>query len=483
MSVNGNDLNILQRDPGGAEAKLERRLSPLNVWALALGCIIGWGAFVMPGNTFLPTAGPLGTIIAMVVAAAILIIIAFNYSYMICKYPVAGGEFTYTNAAFGKTHAFIGSWFLGLCYLSIVPLNATALALIGRNLMGGVFQVGYLYEIAGYSIYAGEIFLALIALAVFAWLSIRGVKFSGMFQTGLVFLLVAGVVVVVVAALISPDASFDNLVPLYSPGNSEIAGILAVVAVAPWAFVGFDTIPQSAEEMKFSPAKSKALMIVSIIFGALIYAALNTITAAVVPDGYATWADYIAAFGDLEGIMALPTFNAAHILLGDVGVALLGIAVACAILSGLCGFYMAASRMLFAMARESVLPAWFGKLHPKYNTPYHAIIFIMVIAMVAPFFGRTALGWIVDMASFGAAIGYGYTSLAATKCAISEKRWTIVISGVLGSIFALTFCILLLVPIEMFGCNLGAESMICLIVWAVLGAVFFFATKKTTRIY
>ena len=53
------------------ELKLEKKLSPLNVWALALGCIIGWGAFVMPGNTFLGKAGPLGTAIAMGAAALI----------------------------------------------------------------------------------------------------------------------------------------------------------------------------------------------------------------------------------------------------------------------------------------------------------------------------------------------------------------------------------------------------------------------------
>jgi len=73
---------------------LEKKLSPLNVWSLALGCIIGWGAFVMPGNTFLGKAGPLGTAIAMCIAALIMIIIAFNYNFMINKYPVAGGEFT-----------------------------------------------------------------------------------------------------------------------------------------------------------------------------------------------------------------------------------------------------------------------------------------------------------------------------------------------------------------------------------------------------
>ena len=70
---------------------LQRKLSPLNVWALALGSIIGWGAFVMPANTFLPNAGPLGTLIAMAAGAIIMVVIALNYSYMINHFPVAGG--------------------------------------------------------------------------------------------------------------------------------------------------------------------------------------------------------------------------------------------------------------------------------------------------------------------------------------------------------------------------------------------------------
>ena len=231
------------------EIKLERKLSKLNVWALAFGCVIGWGAFVMPGNTFLGRAGPLGTAIAMAIAAVVLIIIALNYDYMINRHPVAGGEFTYTQKAFGRNHGFVCSWFLGLSYLAIVPLNATALALIGRNLLGGIFKVGFHYEVAGYSVYFGEMLLAFAALILFAFLSVRGVRFAGVFQTVLAFALVAGVLVVAVAALASGKATWQNLTPAFYPGKSKLGGVLAVVAVAPWAFVGFDTVPQSAKRV------------------------------------------------------------------------------------------------------------------------------------------------------------------------------------------------------------------------------------------
>ena len=91
---------------------LRKRLSPMNVWAIAFGCIIGWGAFIMPGTGFLPNAGPLRTAAGMGAAMLVMLIIAVNYHYMINCYPSAGGSFTYTKELFGYDHAFICSWFL-----------------------------------------------------------------------------------------------------------------------------------------------------------------------------------------------------------------------------------------------------------------------------------------------------------------------------------------------------------------------------------
>lgn len=461
-----------------SEIKLERKLSPVNVWSLALGCIIGWGAFVMPGNTFLGNAGPLGTAIAIGIAALIMIVIAFNYNFMIQKFPVAGGEFAYTQNAFGKVNGFVCAWFLGLSYLAIVPLNGTALALIGRNLLSNVFQFGFHYVVAGYDIYLGEILLAVVALIFFAIMSIRGVKTSGVFQSALVFMLVGGVAIVALAALFGSKASFSNLNPQFFPGKSKIAGVLAVVAVAPWAFVGFDTVPQAAEEFRFSQKKARIIMVISILFGATIYVVLNTITAMVVPEGYASWAEYVSALDGLTGLISLPTFNAAYELLGVAGLVFLGLAVLGAILSGICGFYMATSRLLYSMSKEKVLPAAFSKLHPKYKTPYVAILFVMGIALIAPFFGRTALGWIVDMSSLGAAIGYGYTSAAAAKYAKQEGNTGIFVTGVIGTVMAVAFAVLLLIPIPGLSCSLGKESYICLIVWVLLGLAFFLGSKR-----
>ncbi|MDO4977483.1 MAG: APC family permease [Eubacteriales bacterium] len=460
------------------EIKLEKKLSPMNVWALAFGCIIGWGAFVMPGNIFLPNAGPLGTAIGMLIAALIMIIIACNYNYMINKYPIAGGEFTYTKYSFGDKHAFVCAWFLSLSYATLVPMNATALALIGRNLMGKVFQFGYLYTVSGYDIYLGELLLALGALIIFGTFSIKGVKFAGNLQVLLTIALAGSVTIIGVAALLSPHATLSHLSPSFHPGSSTFSGVLAVLAVSPYCFVGFDTIPQSAEEFNFSVRKTRLIMIISILFGCLVYVVLNTVTAAVVPDGYTNWSDYIDHVSSLNGLESLPTFHAAYQLLGIFGLIFLGIAVTSAILSGIIGFYMATSRILYSMSVEGVIPKWFGVLDEKTKTPKNAILFHMALALIAPFFGRNALTWLVDMTSLGAAIGYGYTSAAAILFARRENNKGIVITGIIGTIMAIILALILLVPIPVLNCSLGKESYFCLVAWILLGLIFYFSPKK-----
>lgn len=450
-----------------SEMKLERKLNPLNVWALALGSIIGWGAFVMPGTTFLPKAGVLGTAIGMAIAAVIMIIIAQNYAYMIQKYPIAGGEYTFTEKTFGKKCAYWCGWFLGLSYLCIVPLNATALALVSRKLLGGVLEFGYLYTVADWNIYIGEILLASFALILFAVLSIRGISVAGWAQTVLALLLVGSVVILVIAAFFSPEVSVENMKPAYPQDTTPMAAIIAVVAVAPWAFVGFDSIPQAAEEFNFSPKKVNMIMIMAIIFGGLVYVILNTITASVMP-----WEQMLAANYDW------PCGEAVEIIMGKAGLMFLGLALICAVLSGIVGFYMATSRLLYSMAREGALPKWFGVIDEKHKTPKNAILFVMVISLLAPWFGRAVLTWIVDMSSIGAAIGYGFTALATfvTIKRSGDRKPFLKVLAIIGAICGLVFVGLLIIPgMPSF---LVPQSRICLVAWIVLGFIFYFWSKK-----
>lgn len=442
-------------------ANLQRKLNPLHVWALALGSIIGWGAFVMPGTTFLPQGGPAGTLIGMALAAVVMSVIALSYGYMIQKYPVAGGEYAYASATFGKAHAFFCVWFLVLAYAAIVPLNATALGLVSQKLFNGLFEFGYLYNVAGYDVYAGEVILASVVLIAFAYLSIKGVGLTGGMQAVLAVCLVGTVAIIGIIAVISPNASVENLSPAFPSDVGPIAACLSVVAVAPWAFVGFDSVPQAAEEFKFSTRKATQIMVVAIVFGAVVYVVMSFVTASVAP-----WEGFIASSRDW------PTGDAVEALAGKVGLVFLGVAVLCATLTGINGFYMATSRLLYSVAKDGSLPQWFARIDENSHTPKNAIIFVMVISLIAPWFGREVLGWIVDMSSLGAAIGFTY---ACATCFVTikrsgDKKPVLRVLAALGTCLGVLFVLLLVVPGS--PSFLSLPSWICLFVWCLLGAVF-----------
>lgn len=449
------------------QTKLDKSLSPINVWALALGSIIGWGAFVMPGNLFLETAGPLGTAIGMMIGAAIMIIIALSYGCMVEKYPVAGGEFAYSFKGFGRTHAFICAWFLGLSYLSTSRSTQPPSDLSAATCSPAFSSKATFYTIAGWEVYLGEVLFASLALVIFAITSIRGIKVSGKIQTGMTFALVGSILHLTVVALLNKDASIENLKPLFSPQNTAFGGILAIVAIAPWAYVGFDAIPQAAEEFNFSPRKALKIMIISILLGGLMYVATTTVTAIVYP-----WEDFIASGPFWATGMAVEQ------LMGRIGLFILGIALMSAILAGIIGFYMASSRLLLSMARAKALPKWFNTIHPEYKTPSNAIKFILLISLITPWFGRQVLLWVVDMAAIGAAIGYLYTSASAFRMLRQEHGSKLrQFTSLIGVVLSLGFIVLLLVP--GMPAYLTLPSRIALLVWIALGVVFYVVSAKT----
>ena len=447
------------------DVQFEKGLSPLGVWGLALGAMIGWGCFVMPGNTLLPKAGPLGASIGLILGALMIIIISFSYSYLISKYPVAGGEFVYADTAFGKTHAFLCGWFIAIAYWSLIPMNATAVGLVARYIFPGPLQVFPLYDIAGWTVYGGELIVDILAIIIIGIVNMRGVEAAGWFQTAVALGLV-GCILVIGAVILAGGVDWSNLQPYFAPEKTTLASIFTITALAPWAFVGFDCIPQASEEYAFSNKKTKTLLVSSISVAALMYMIMNIATAVVAP-----WQQYIV------DNKAWPTGAAVESLVGTFGLILLAIAMLCGIVSGLNAFYLAGSRLLYSMSIAEAIPSFFGKLDPKHHVPRNAIIFMMALAIVAPFFGREVLGWLVDMTAVGADMGFTYTTAAAFVLAkrAGDKKQMVV--SAFGCSFAIFFICLLVLPFAPG--FLSPQAWALLFVWLGMGAIFFAIKHKT----
>ena len=469
--------------------ELQRQLSPMHVWAIAFGCVIGWGSFINPGKKFLPNSGVAGTAIAMVLGALVMIIIAFSYAYMVPKYPKAGGEFTFTKMCFGKNMAFLCGWFLVVAYLTNVPMNSPAIGLIVDGLDGtaDILKFGFHYTIAGFDIYMGEMMLAMAILLLFGYLNIIGVKKAGTVQMALSSLLVVCVFTLCVAGLISAKATGINMQPIWGFDKSAamaagattaeigqyahvgmrgiLSAILATFAIAPWAYVGFDAIPQAAEEFNFSFKKVSVIMMISIVFGCFVYTSNNTVAAAALTN----WPDRVMA-GDWVLLVA------AEELLGTFGKVLIGLGVSCAVLSGIMGFYLASSRLMYSMSRDGYLPPWFGEVDPRYGTPKNAMIFCIIVSLSGPILGREALGWFVDMSAIGASIGYFFTCASTLVTVYRDQDGTPFLKAMAatGVCFSVIFMILQLIPIPgLSGVHFGKESYIMLIIWIIIGLAFY----------
>lgn len=457
---------------------LKKTLNPMSVWAIAFGCIIGWGSFINPGKKFLPNSGVAGTAIAMLLGALVMVIIAVSYAYMVPKHPQAGGEFTFTKSNFGKIPAFICGWFLVAAYLTNVPMNSTAIPLIMEGLFGETavsWGVGS-YTIAGSTVYLGGIVVAVIFLIGFAVLNILGVEKAGFIQKALAITLAVCAFTLCVSGIVyaikdgvhfNPIWGFDKSA-FASEGikaNSWAPAILATFAIAPWAFVGFDTIPQAAEEFKFPFKKVIKIMIIAIAFGAFVYISNNTICAVALEN----WPELC-----VEGKWVV--LVAAEKMLGTFGKVLVGFGVASAVLSGMMGFYLASSRLMYSMSKDGYLPEIFGKLDEKHQTPRNALIFCLIVSLVGPFLGREALGWFVDMSAIGASIGFFFTSLCAAREMRREKDGNKFkfVCAILGCSFSVAFMVLQLIPIPgLEGVHFVWQSYVMLGVWIVLGAVFY----------
>lgn len=366
---------------------------------------------------------------------------------------------------------------LSLGYLSIVALNATALPVLASYIFPGVFNKGYLYTIAGYDVYMGEVAIALFFIILFGIMNYMGAKSVGKLQLAMVLIMCAAVVISVVGTIVTGSFDASNLAPAYGAGGKIFGGgFISILALAPFLYVGFDCIPQSAEEYDFPPQKCKLLIISALIIGAVIYGLMALVTDCVIP-----WQDVLALTDASGAPVKWHTGAVLEMAMGKIGVVFVAVAVCMGIFTGMNGFFMTSSRLLFGMARAKMLPAAFAKIHPKHKTPSVCIIFVMIVCCICPFFGREVIGWVVDMCSVGTAFGYFFTCAGAY---ILLKKYgdendtnrihPVVALG--GCVISVVILLLLIVPGS--PAFMAPQSFVALVAWIVLGVIFYFCSRK-----
>lgn len=445
-------------------AQLIKSIGYAQALALAIGSIIGWGCFILPATHFLPNAGPGGATLAFAIGALFQCAIAHAHSVLISAHPVAGGAFAYAYAGFGHAGAFICGWAMLINYICLISANAMAAIILTRHLCPGLFAFGHLYSLAGSQIHAGEIALVSSLILTFAIINIRGASLAAILQVTLALVIIAGSLSLAIGTSLAPTSQPQNLLPFFAPDNEPIAGILIVLALTPWLYIGYDTIPQTAEEFRFHPDKARGLMFMAIFCGALIYI-LVTLSVA----GHIPWREFIARD------YPWATGQLAQNLFGSFGAAILAIAVLAAILTGINAYLLAAARLLFSMGRSGFLPHFLADLHPRSKTPGKGIALTAALCLIAPWLGQTAVTWIVEMSVIGTATAWLLTCLTASRSLKASEKGISRLVCLLGAATSLAIFALLFWPGSPAAMSL--QSWATLLLWIIIGLPFYLQSR------
>ena len=465
------------KEKPSSNSGLQPYLSPLAVCALSVGSAIGWGSLVVTSRTYLSQAGPLGSILGLLVGFVMMLMVASHYHFLANRYPGTGGLYNYVKYIFGYDRAFLVGWFMFLVYIAIFWANATSIPLFARYFLNKVLSFGYLYSIFGYEVYLGEALVTVIVIGLVGLLCAKSKLATARFMVALVILFTVGITVCFVAALFGGGSRGISLEPAFVPGKNALRQVFRIAFISPWAFIGFESVSHSAAEYHFRHTRMFRVLLISLIVTTALYIFTILLSVSAYPEGCTSWLDYISRLDEFEGIAGLPAFYAANHYLGSLGVDILMASLLALVLSSLIGMLRAVSRLCFAAAQDGVLPERFAVLSDK-QIPVNAIVLAVLVSLPMPFLGRTAIGWIVDTTTIGATILYGFASAAVLKVSNQEGcKKDRLVSGVC-LVILLIFLGFLLFPSMFSDHTIETETYVLMAVWSILGLIFFHGVIK-----
>ena len=380
---------------------LTRTLARREVVTLAFGAMIGWSWVLLTGD-FLTRAGSLGSALAFVVGGLAVLLISLTYAELAAAMPRAGGEHVYTHRALGYTPSFICSWAIVMAYVTVCVFESAALPTALEYLFPNL-RSGNLWSIQGSDVYASMVAIGIGGAIVMTAINYIGIRFAAFVQT-----VVTALFFLVGLSLFTGSITFEmtgSASPLFANG---MVGVLGVLVMVPALMVGFDVIPQSAEEINLEPAMIGKLLVFSVGLAVLWYV-LITLCVSFALNVDELGASSMATADANRAVWQSPLAGHLMILAGVGG-----------ILTSWNAFIIGGSRVLYALAETGMIPAVFARLHPRFNTPYVSILAIGMLSCISPFFGRTILVWLVDAGSFAVVIAYGMVALAFLRLRANE---------------------------------------------------------------
>lgn len=370
-----------------------RVLKNRDVLALAFGAMIGW-SWVLVSGYWVQTAGSLGTLLAFAAGGFAIALVGLTYSELAAAMPKAGGEHVYTHRGLGEGWSLVCTWALLMAYLNVCLFEAVALPTAVEYLLPQI-RIGTLWQVLGADVDRGFVLVGAVSAVIVTLVNVLGIKTAARLQSVALLLIVLSGALLLAGAL-----SFGSIANAEPWIATPATGMLSVLIMVPTLLVGFDVIPQSAEEIDLPPARIGTLLVVS-VFLAVAWYGMVSLSVALALDRDALAHSDMATGDAAAAVWGHPAAGALLVLGGIAG-----------ILTSWNAFVIGASRVLYSLAHSGFVPAAFARLHPRHGTPWVGVVTIGVLCCIAPLFGRTVLLWMINAGGFATMTAYLFVPMA-----------------------------------------------------------------------
>ena len=466
-------------DTDEPEFRLKKSLSALDLTVFGVGVVIGAGIFTLTGRAAHEVAGP-AIVISFAVAAIACALAALCYAEFASTVPVAGSAYTFSYSSLGELFAWIIGWDLILEMF----LGASVVAQGWSAYLGTLMaQLGApIPEAIGYG---GTVdLMAILLVLVLGGLMTFGIKESLRVNLVLVAVKLFIVLFVIVAGLLFVNpANWSPFVPSAEPVEAAtgltqpllqflsgieptafgVGGIFAGAALVFFAYIGFDVVATTAEETKNPQRDMPIGIIASLVICTILYCAVAFVVTGMVP------------YQDLDPNAALANAFVFHG--ADWMATLISAGAVAGLTTVVLTLLIGATRIIFAMSRDALLPAGLAKVHPRFRTPW--VISIVVTVVVAVVAGFTPIGVLEQMVNIGTLsafvlVAVGVIVLRRTRPDL-PRAFKVPLNPWLPALSALASLYLML--------NLSVETWLRFLIWLALGfAIYFLYSRRNSRL-
>jgi APA family basic amino acid/polyamine antiporter len=412
-------LNDMLAEGADSASKLKRTLTSVDLLALGIGAIIGSGIFTtigsaVAGDALRPGAGP-GIILSFAMVAVACTFCGLCYAEFASMVPISGSAYTYSYATLGELVAWIIGWDLIIEYAIGNVAVAIAWGAYFHQLLQGIgvyipawlsmdyqssaeaarqvlaeggkvnpsIALAYEASMNHPTVLGIPIIFNLLAFGIvmlITWVLILGAKESARVNNVMVFikLIILGFFVYAGISYVKPE----NWTPFMPNG---FAGVWVGASLIFFAYIGFDAVSTAAEECK-NPSRDVPIGIIgSLLICTVIYVVVAAVLTGMVPSSHLGVADPLAAAFQYVG--------------ANVSAGIIAFGAVISMTAVLLVFQYGQPRIFFSMSRDGLLPPYFAKVHPKYRTPHHTILWTGLAVGTTSAFAN--INWAVELTNIG----------------------------------------------------------------------------------